>query len=98
MRHSLFVFLSFLVFVASAFAEEAPIVRIEIEPKVVSVGEPVALTITVLAPTWFPKPPVYPSFDLANAMTRVSPPEGPAVGKNHQPGGERECHRLSDAQ
>ncbi len=73
MRRSLFLFLSFLVFVASAFAEEAPIVRIEIEPRVVSVGEPVALTITVLAPTWFPKPPVYPSFDLANAMTRLPP-------------------------
>jgi len=73
MRQRLFVFLSSLVFVASAFAEEAPIVRIEIEPEVVSVGEPVALTITVLAPTWFPKPPVYPSFDLANAMTRLPP-------------------------
>lgn len=60
-----------LVFAASAVAGEAPIVRMEILPGVVLVGESVELRVTVLAPTWFPKPPVYPSFELPNAMTRL---------------------------
>ncbi len=73
MRRGFLVLLCGLGFIAPAAAQEAPIVRIEIEPEVVSVGEPVELRITLLAPTWFPKPPVYPSFELANAMTREPP-------------------------
>jgi hypothetical protein len=73
MRSGLFVFVVAVFLVASASAQEVPIVRIEIEPDVVSVGEPVELRVIVLAPTWFPKPPVYPTFELANAMTLVPP-------------------------
>ena len=73
MRHGFLALLCGLGFIAPASAQEPPIVRMELEPKVVSVGEPVELRITVLAPTWFPRPPVYPSFELANAMTRVPP-------------------------
>jgi hypothetical protein len=39
-------------------------------PEVVAVGEAAELTVTVLVPTWFTRPPVYPSFELANAITR----------------------------
>ena len=73
MRRGLLALLCGLGVIAPASAQQVPIVRMEIEPEVVSVGEPVELRITVLAPTWFPKPPVYPSFELANVMTRVSP-------------------------
>jgi hypothetical protein len=39
-------------------------------PDVVAVGETAELSVTVLVPTWFTRPPVYPSFELANAITR----------------------------
>lgn len=54
-----------------ASAQEQPIVRAEITPKTVTVGEPVQLTVTVLVPTWFTRPSVYPTFELANAITRL---------------------------
>ena len=56
---------------ASAFAQDRPIVRAEVTPKTVAVGEPVELTVTVLVPTWFTRPSVYPTFELANAITRL---------------------------
>jgi hypothetical protein len=42
-------------------------------PDTVRVGEAAELQVTVLVPTWFTKPPVYPSFELANAITRLPP-------------------------
>ena len=54
-------------------AAESPLVRVEVDPPGVSVGEPVSLVVTVLAPTWFPKPPTFPAFELANAVTRLPP-------------------------
>ena len=57
----------------AAIAQESPIVRVDVDPKRMAVGEPVALTVTVLGPTWFPKPPSFPSFELANAITRLPP-------------------------
>ncbi len=56
---------------AAAFAQEKPIVRAEVKPGTVIVGESAELTITVLVPTWFTRPSVYPTFELANAMTRL---------------------------
>lgn len=73
MLHRLLTLLASLIFLTTASADEVPIVRMEIEPEVVSVGEPVELRITVLVPTWFAKPPIYPSFEMANAMTRLPP-------------------------
>ena len=65
--------LALIVLLASveAFAQEQPIVRAEITPKTVAVGEPVELTVTVLVPTWFTRPSLYPTFELANAITRL---------------------------
>jgi len=60
-----------LAFSAAAFAEDRPIVRAEITPETVAVGESVELKVTVLVPTWFTRPPVYPNFELANAITRL---------------------------
>ena len=57
----------------TARAGDVPIVRVAVEPTVTPVGEPLDLTVTVLVPTWFPGPPVYPSFELANAVTRLPP-------------------------
>jgi len=56
---------------SSAAQAQQPIVRAEVVPEAVNVGEAAELTITVLVPTWFTQPPVYPTFELANAMTRL---------------------------
>lgn len=56
---------------SSAAQAQQPIVRAEVVPESVNVGEAAKLTITVLVPTWFTQPPVYPTFELANAMTRL---------------------------
>jgi hypothetical protein len=62
-----------LVLAASgaAWGQQQPLVRAKITPESVTVGEPAELTVTVLVPTWFTRPPVYPPFELANAMTRM---------------------------
>jgi len=54
-----------------ALAQEQPVVRVQVKPESVIVGEAAELTVTVLVPTWFTRPPVYPTFELANAMTRL---------------------------
>ena len=54
-----------------ALAQEQPVVRVQVKPESVIVGESAELTVTVLVPTWFTRPPVYPTFELANAMTRL---------------------------
>jgi hypothetical protein len=52
-------------------AQTQPVVRAQVSPESVIVGEAAELTVTVLVPTWFTRPPVYPPFELANAMTRL---------------------------
>jgi hypothetical protein len=54
-----------------ALAQTQPVVRVDVTPESVSVGEAAELKVTVLVPTWFTRPPVYPTFELANAMTRL---------------------------
>ncbi|NIP14412.1 MAG: hypothetical protein GWM88_06645 [Pseudomonadales bacterium] len=54
-------------------ATAQPIVRVEVDPESVRVGESTELKVTVLVPTWFARPPVYPAFELANAITRLPP-------------------------
>ena len=56
---------------AAALAQEQPIVRAEITPEVVAVGEAAELKVTVLVPTWFTRPSIYPNLELANAITRL---------------------------
>ena len=65
--------LAILVFTTSgvALAQEQPVVRVQVKPESVIVGEAAELTVTVLVPTWFTRPVVYPQFELANAMTRL---------------------------
>jgi len=52
---------------------DTPFVRVEVTPDTVTVGQPVLLRIVVLAPTWFPKAPNWPSFEIANAIVRLPP-------------------------
>jgi len=66
-----FTILAVILFSAIAVAEERPIVRAEISPETVAVGETIELRVTVLVPTWFTRPPIYPNIELANAITRL---------------------------
>ena len=66
-----FTILAIIVFSAIAAAEEGPIVRAEVTPTTVAVGETIELRVSVLVPTWFTRPPIYPNIELANAITRL---------------------------
>jgi hypothetical protein len=61
------------VFVADVCAQEQPVVRVSVSPETVNVGEPAKLRVAVLVPTWFTRPPIYPGFELSNAITRLPP-------------------------
>ena len=71
MRYTLIIVLLWLAVIPAAAQE--PVVRVAIAPETVSVGEPVRLQVTVLVPTWFPQPPKFPSFEIANAIVRLPP-------------------------
>lgn len=66
-----FAVLVLAVLPVAVFAQEDPIVRVEVEPDSVAVGEAMRLRVTVLVPTFFSKPPTYPDFELANVITRL---------------------------
>ena len=68
-----FAVFGFSVLAAAASAQERPFVKVDVTPAAVTVGEPVPLRVTVLGPTWFPRPPVFPSFEVANAIVRLPP-------------------------
>lgn len=70
MQKLLFAFAT-LALSAVAYGQEQPIVRVKVTPESVIVGESAELTVTVLVPTWFTRPSIYPSFELANAITRL---------------------------
>ena len=57
----------------STQAQVDPVVRVQVEAAEVRVGEALSLRVTVLVPTFFPRPPVYPDFEVANAITRLPP-------------------------
>ncbi|MEM7120298.1 MAG: hypothetical protein AAF563_03410 [Pseudomonadota bacterium] len=58
---------------------DGPFVRVEVDPETVSVGEAAVMRVTVLAPTWFPEPPVWPSFEIANALVMLPPDSSRSV-------------------
>ena len=91
-RHSLcqavMILLACLGCLPEAVAQDdmAPRISVRVTPESVSVGEPLELEITVLVPTWFAQPPVYPSFELPNAIVRRPPdssyPTSQRVGRD----------------
>ncbi len=50
-----------------------PIVRIDLTPETITLGESARMQVTVLVPTWQPDPPVYPTFEIPNVITRLPP-------------------------
>mgnify|MGYP001826933562 CR=1 FL=1 len=82
----LLLFIGVLFLASGASAQEGPIVTAEITPQAIGVGQSAQLRVTVLVPTWFPTPPVFPSFELSNAITRLpadsSFPTSQRIGRN----------------
>lgn len=93
----------FLLWAAASTGEELPFARVELTPAEVPVGESAELRVTVLGPTWFPEPPVFPSFEIANAVVRLPPnrsrPTSERVGRQTWTGIVRnyEIHPLTSA-
>ena len=56
-------------------AGDQPVLRVALEETETIAGQPLNLRITVLVPTFMPKPPVWPSFEAPNLLVRV-PPRG----------------------
>ena len=50
-----------------------PIVNIEMQPETVAVGEKATLRVSIFVPTWFSSPPLFPSLELVNTITRLPP-------------------------
>ena len=69
MRYLLFI-LFCLVLPMTAAAQE-PILRTELEAPTAIPGQPIELRVTVLVPTWMPKPPRFPSFEIPGVMVRL---------------------------
>jgi len=49
-------------------AQPSPIIRTELDTTSTVPGQPAVLRVTLLVPTWMPKPPSLPNFDLPNLM------------------------------
>ncbi len=75
MRRVLLIWLLGLAAPALTAAQEAPrpILRTQLEKVSAVPGQPIILRVTVLAPTWLPKPPVFPSFETLNVIVRLPP-------------------------
>ncbi|MCB1494639.1 MAG: BatD family protein [Bauldia sp.] len=70
------LFLLVLLFASPAAAQQAnaPILEVTFEQTEAIPGEMLSLRLTVLVPTFMPKPPVWPSFETPNLLIRL--PEG----------------------
>lgn len=67
------VLLILLLLPAPAPAQDAmePVLRTEFKETETIPGQPLVLRVTLLVPTWLPKPPVFPSFEIPNVMVRL---------------------------
>ena len=63
--------LALLAGAALAQEDARPVLRVEMPEGAATVGQPLVLRLTVLVPTWMPKPPEYPTFEVANLLVRL---------------------------
>jgi len=77
-RVGLFILLSWMCtgwpVIADAEPVPRPLLRVELESSVAVPGQVIVLEVTILVPTWMPKPPEFPTFELPDV--RVLLPEG----------------------
>jgi hypothetical protein len=76
-----------LVLAASgARAQPAPQLTIDLPQGEIIVGQPMALSLKLLVPTWMPKPPVWPNFEVPSLLVRL--PEGASTSISESIEGE----------
>lgn len=75
MRYALHLFFLFLGLftpvLAGAQQPIQPVVRMGLDKESAVPGQPIILRVTVLAPTWLPKAPVFPSFEAPDIIVRL---------------------------
>jgi hypothetical protein len=57
--------------VAAAQEPSTPLLRTSLEKDTAIPGQPLLYRVTLLVPTWMPKPPVFPSFEAPNVVVRL---------------------------
>ena len=74
MIRALLASLSLITASGLALAQEPPrpMLRTVLEAGSAIPGQPILLRITLLAPTWFPKPPVFASLDIPNVVVHLN--------------------------
>lgn len=62
-----------ILFAPLSWAQDVsePLVRTSLEEDTAIPGQPVIYRVTILVPTWIPKPPVFPSFETPNVIVRL---------------------------
>lgn len=87
-----------LLWTASCRAADEPILRLDMEQTSAVPGQPVAVRLAVLVPTWMLEPPVFPAFEVSNVLTllptRGTGPTSERVGSQTWSGVTR-SYRLS---
>ena len=66
---------------ATAVAQEAPRLTVDLEAEETVVGQPLILRIKVLVPTWLPSPPAFPSFEVPGLLVRLPERAGGPVSE-----------------
>lgn len=66
---------------AGQTAAQAPILRLDFPTSEAVPGQPVDLRLTILVPTFMPKPPEWPGFAAPDLLVRVPPTRGGAVSE-----------------
>ena len=66
-----FGILALVLAATGARAQPAPQLTIEMPEGEVIVGQPVTLRLKLLVPTWMPKPPVWPNFEVPSLLVRL---------------------------
>ncbi len=75
MKHWLpLLFCLWLISPAAAQNPTEPLLSVELDKSEAAPGETIIMRVKLLGPTWFPKPPEYPSFEIPNVIVRL--PEG----------------------
>lgn len=65
----------------TSVAQDGPFLRTELAGEDPVVGQPVTLRVTLLVPTWMPKPPVFPDLEQPDLMVRLPQRSGGPVSE-----------------
>jgi len=76
----------FLVLPGALHAQDGPQLTVDFPKDEAIPGQPLSLRLTVLVPTFMPKPPIWPGFEMPNLQVRL--PEGSTTPTSKRIGGE----------